>query len=90
MFKKCNTDISYRFFLVACLTEARLKLNWPYTITYIRMNSHICDWSPSLRVALDWRRKGIDRQPEVRKDGHVPRGHWVAVPKALVVSLMRD
>ena len=31
------------------------------------MNSHICHWSPSLRVAIDWRRKGIDKQPEAKK-----------------------
>ena len=35
---------------------------------YIRMNSHICHWSPSFRVAIDWKRKGIDRQPEAKKN----------------------
>ena len=36
------------------------------------MNSHICHWSPSFRVAIDWRRKGIDKNPEVKnkKDTH--------------------
>ena len=31
--------------------------------TYIRMNSHICNWSPFFRGAIDWRRRRINRQP---------------------------
>ena len=36
------------------------KLTWGWTglRTYIRMNSHICIWLPSSRVAIGWRRKG--------------------------------
>ena len=64
------------------------------------MNSHIWNWSPSFRVAIDWRPKGIDRQPEAKKKGHAPREHSyrhtvqsyyrVAVPQPLVVFLIRD
>ena len=42
------------------------KLVWSWT-TYIRMNSHICHWSPSFRVVINnWRRKGFDKQPEAK------------------------
>ena len=43
-------------------TEYRTSLS-----AYIRMNSHICHWSPFSKVAIIWRRKGIDRQPEAKK-----------------------
>ena len=32
-----------------------LALNWTGHVTYIQMNSHIWLWSPSTRVAIDWR-----------------------------------
>ena len=38
---------------------------WTALTTYIRMNSHICHWSPSFRVAINWRRREINREPEV-------------------------
>ena len=45
------------------------KLAWSWTSpgTYFTgRNSHICNWSPSLRVAIDWRGKEIERQPETK------------------------
>ena len=44
--------------------------------TYKGMNSHICNSSPSFNVAIDWRRKGIDRQPEIKQNGHAPLEHY--------------
>ena len=55
-------------------TEARLKLNWPLYFNYIWMNSHICHWSPSFRVVIDWGWKGIVRQPEPKIK--IKTGHW--------------
>ena len=37
---------------------------WTGLNTHIRMNSHIWCWSPSFKVAIDWRRNGIYWQPE--------------------------
>ena len=52
--------------LILVCTNSIQKLAWSWTGfgTYILMNTHICNWSPSFRVAIDWRRKGIDKQPE--------------------------
>ena len=44
--------------------------------TYTRMNSHICQWSPSFRVAIVWRRNGIDLQQEAKK-------LWIRTPGSL-------
>ena len=50
-------------------------LSWTGLGSYIRMNSHICDWLPSFRVAIIWRRREIDKMPEVKSYGHAPRNH---------------
>ena len=61
--------------------------------TYTRMNSHICRWSPSFRVAIGCR-KVIDRQPEAKNYRHAPRDNEYclvsAVPQALVDSERHD
>ena len=46
--------------------------------TYIRMNSHICNWSPSFRVAIDWgltdsATRTLAATGRSKKNGHVPR-----------------
>ena len=68
------------------------KIVWAGLNTYTRINSHICHSSPFSRVAITWRRKGIDRQPEVRNNGHAPRDphHWLLAPWVLVNSERRD
>ena len=96
-----NFQSSLRFsFLNICLISSTVllrkrpshrmqKIAWT---TYTRINSHIWNWSPSFRVAIDWRRKGIDRQSEVRNNGHAPRDnhHWLLAPWVLVDSERRD
>ena len=68
------------------------KIDWIGFKTYTRINSHICHLSPFSRVAINWRRKGIDRQPEVRNNGHAPRDkdYWLLAPWLLVNSERRD
>ena len=55
-------------------------------------NSHICHWSPSFRVAIDWRRKGIEDSQNKIKNGHAPREpyHCHLAPQALVDSERND
>ena len=67
------------------------KIDWIGFKTYTRINSHIWNWSPFSRVAITWRRKGIERQPEVRNNGHAPRDHhdWLEEPQVLVNSERR-
>ena len=57
------------------------------------MNSHSCKESPHFRVAIVWRRKGVDRQPEGKYNGHAPpdryQGSFVS-QQALVDSESLD
>ena len=43
--------------------------------TYTRMNSHICRWSPSFRVAIDWRRNELTWTDSRKQkyNAHAPR-----------------
>ena len=43
------------------------------------MNSHICNSSPSFKVVIDWRRKGINRQPEVKQNRHARLQHYYSL-----------
>ena len=59
-------------------TEPQNTETWTGHSTYFtRMNSHICHLSPSFRVAIDWRRKGIERQPEAKKRIYTHPGNFV-------------
>ena len=53
----------------------KLAWNWTGLCTYIRKNSGICLRSPFYRVAIDWRRKGINRQLEANNfnNEHTPQ-----------------
>ena len=69
--QRYHLETEYDFYRA---TEYRRSLS-----TYIRMNSHICHSSPSFRVAINWRRKEIDRRPGAKKimDTHPGITTWI-------------
>ena len=100
--KTSNHHLDSRFLNICLISSTVLlreptshriqKIVWAGLNTYTRINSHIWNRSPLSRGAITWRRKGIDREPEVRNNGHVPRNHndWLLAPWVLVDSERRD